>query len=710
MKTRQKRRGKRNNEGFSLVEVLLSITILAIVTSTVFAFILVSTRMFHKANLEIEMQSEAQIMKNYMNDLVTDTAIGVEFYDRTMPQPETPQMDLFQSQSCLVIYGEDSISYMAWMKDSRQVHYLKKEEDSFVRNENGEYEVSFTEMEKNAASWPVMAKYVTNFYCDLEHLKEEHRIFSAVLEFELKEIKYATTHTIALRNEIFYEGRVDNYVDGEMGSYEEQITRITLTPGTIDKVVDRIHGTTVTYTHTVLAIGDIDTGVIYSVEGNSSPDTGMQENVLFIAPDETSSTLTVICKAKADENISTTAIVNIADVSAINILPEQEPNYKKNYYYPKTVIDFKAVVEGDLITPEGSGVIWELEAMDPSARIMEMSQTTCKVNVGNELNQTLILRAISMVDSNVMAEYVIYTADIEIGEMYITAEDGMYVVKRGDTLQLQVLINGQNMQPGMSCNWRILENPLAENKLSIDNQGRITATKGIPYNKEYKITVEAAVTDTINGGETKTTTCAVWIDKVDISFEPGYAIVTAIEGNDSVSRVKVYVKGLKVDKNEINIQQRPYVRGLQYWIVEDGADGDYGILALSMQEEKIKTEYTALRVYLKGQSSVYSDLPVYFYKWNMLYNGKYAYVPVPGDNTNLIEDGNKDGIPDTQKDVKINNVTYGYKNITVNGIMYHYYVDKMDELASIEWYLRVGNDSVKYTFDETQKQYVSILQ
>ena len=40
----------------------------------------------------------------------------------------------------------------------------------------------------------------------------------------------------------------------------------------------------------------------------------------------------------------------------------------------------------------------------------------------------------------------------------------------------------------------------------------------------------------------------------------------------------------------------------------------------------------------------------------------------------------------------------------------NYYVDKMDELESIEWYLRVGNDSVKYTFDEIQKQYVSIIQ
>lgn len=708
MGTRQCNNEKLNNEGFSLVEVLLTIAVLSIVTSAVFAFMLVSTRMFHKANLEIDMQSEAQVMKNYMNDLVTDTTVGLEFYDSSDVQLQNPEVDLFRAQSCLVIYGKEQISYLAWMKDSHQVHYLEK--DTFEIDEDGKYQVTFTEKEKNAANWPVMAKHVTKFQCNLENLKEEHRIFSAVLGFELNEIKYDTTHTIALRNEIFYEGRSNTYVDEEMGSYEEQITRITLAPGSIDKVVDRMNGTTVTYTHTVLAIGNIDTGVIYSVEGNTSPYTGMQEeNVLFIAPDETASTLTVICKAKADENISTTAIVNIADVSAINVIPEQEPNYKKYYYYPNTVIDFKAVVEGDFITQEGSGVTWELEGEGSTAKILEMTQTTCKVDVGKELNQTLILKATSMVDPNVTAEYVIYTADIEIGEVYIIAEGGMYVVKRGDTLQLQVLINGQNIQPGMSCSWRIVDNPLSENKLNINNQGKITATTAIPYNKEYKITVEVAVTDTLNGGETKTTTCAVLIDEVDISFEPGYAIVTAKGGSDSASRVKLYVNGLKTDKSEISIQQRPYVKGLQHWFAADEED-EYAILGLSMQEEKVKTEYTALRVYLKGQSSVYSDLPVYFYEWNMLYNGKYAYVPVPGDNTNLMEDENQDGIPDTDKEVKINNVTYGYKNVTVNGVMYHYYVDKMNVLADMEWYLRVENDSVKYKYDETKKQYVSIKQ
>lgn len=708
MKRQWSRNEKLNNKGFSLVEVLVCISILSVVTSAVFAFMMVGNRIFNKVNLEIDMQSEAQILKNYMNDLITDTAIGVQFYDGT-EIGDAFEDNLFEADNCLVVYGENSISYLAWVESSKQVHFLEKGKDSFSVDENGQYQVQFSEQEKNANNWSVIANYVADFQCYLDNLKEEHRIFCVKMGFELQNVDYSTTHVITLRNEIFYDGKIDNYYDEEMGAYEDQITRITLNPGSTDKAIDKINGTTVTYTHTVLAIGEIDKDVIYSVEGNSSLDTRMQDNVLYIAPNETSSTLTVICKAKADENVSTTAIVNLASVSAINIIAVQEPNYNKMYYYPKTVVDFKAVVEGDFITQDGSGVIWELDNGDSSAKIVEMTQTTCKVNVGNEMNRTIVLRAISKVDPNVVAEYVIRTADIEIGELYITAQDGMYVVKRGDSLQLQVLVNGQNMQSGMNAKWRIVDSPLPNEELSIDQNGKINASIEIPYNKEYQFTVEVTVTDERDGGKKKTTTCAILMDKVHISFEPGYAIVVANNGSYA-TRLKMYIEGLNVGASEISIQQRPYVKWLQHWTAADVDEPDCISLALNMKSEKVITEYNTLRASLKGHSSVYTDLPVYYYKWNMIYNGKQVYIPLPGDHTNLVADENNDGIPDTQKEIKLNNITYGYKNITVNGIMCQYYVDKNNAEPDTEWFLRVGSNNTRYCYDEEKAQFVSQTQ
>lgn len=702
MKKQLNQKIKLNNEGFTLVELLLSIMILAIVSTAIFSFMIVGSRMFTKTNLEVDMQYEAQIMKNYMNDLITDTTKQLQFYQKSDNHGNT-----FGADNCLVIYTEDCVAYLAWIKESNQVHYLEKNKDSFVIDEQGKYLVDFNDNEKQASNWPVMAKYVSGFQCNLEDLKKEHRIFSSVLSFKLQEKEYSTTHTITLRNEVFYEGSTEEFRGGVLGDYEAQVTRITLAPGMVDKTIDRVNGTTVEFTHTVTAVGDIDKSVIYTVEGNFSQNTQMRDNVLYIAPDETSRVLTVICKSKMDEGVSTTAIVNIANVSVVNIIASQEPNYKEKYYYPNTEIDFRAVVEGEFFTKDGSYVTWEIIRGPVSAKIIESTSTTCKVNTGNEMNETIVLKATSVVDSDISAEYVIHTADIEIGEIYIAAVGGQYNLKRGDSLQLQVLVNGQNTQDGMIVNWNLEESSLTQDKLSIDANGKITASTKIPYDKEYEVKVGVSVTDTVSG-KVKTSGCMLNIEKVDITFEPASAIVVAKDGSKNTNRIKIYVNGLKIEDNAISIQQRPYVRGLRHWIVTESDGNEYSVLGLYMQSDKFIQDNTVLRVSLKGQNSVYKDLPVAFFNYNLIHQGNYIYAPVPGDATNLIGTVDENGTPYTEKEVKINNVVYGYTNVMVNNVTYHYYVDKTDVDTNIDWYMRIENDSNKYRYDYTKKQYISM--
>ena len=67
MKCQFETRKKLNNKGLSMVELLLSIMMLTIVSSSLFAFMIMSGRMFNRSNAEVDMQSEAQVMKNYMN-------------------------------------------------------------------------------------------------------------------------------------------------------------------------------------------------------------------------------------------------------------------------------------------------------------------------------------------------------------------------------------------------------------------------------------------------------------------------------------------------------------------------------------------------------------------------------------------------------------------------------------------------------------------
>ena len=698
MKCQFETRKKLNNKGLSIVELLLSIMILTIVSTSLFAFMIMSGRLFNRSNEEVDMQSEAQVMKNYMNDLITDAAKGIEY--RTIVEVAA---DTYGAERCLVIYGEKVISYMAWVEESRQVHYLEKK--NFSINADGSYSVNFSNEEMNSSNWPILAEGVSKFECNVAQLEEKHRIFSAELGFENGKSDYATTHTITLRNDIFYVGMANGNMAG--AGTHAHISGITLTPG----FTDISKGSSVTFNHAVTATGDIDRSVTYSIEGNNSANTriepkGVQGAILYVGADETASMLTVICKADIDSSISSTAIVNVTNVSSIAIVPTQEPNYKGAYYYPRASIDFTAMVEGNFISEDGSAVTWEIIDSKNEAKIKEFTETTCKVELGPTMSHEITLKATSKADPKVSREYVIRTADAEIGDLYINAVGSAYKVKRDGSLKLELLVSGQPAGSGVSVVWSIVNNPLGS-KVSIDNHGILTAAATVPFSNSYELTVQAAVSGHTQSNTTDTVTCKVTIDPVQITFGTPYAIVVSKSSNNAnnstnPTRVRIEVKGLNMEKNSLRVQQNPFVRGLEQELV---ASGENAVLTLNMTQEKPQTGSASLRVSLKDDANVYNNLQVYFLRFNQFYEGKYVYIPVPGDVLNFITDEDNNGIPDTTSEVTIEGVKYGYAYVTVNDVIYHYYVDKINAITDVDWFVRIGNGTDMYVYNSETEMY-----
>lgn len=673
------------------MELLISVMILSIVSVSIFSFMIVSGRIFRRSNEEVDMQEQAQVMKNYMNDLITDTARGLD-----LRKKEEQGAESYEADRCLIVYGEDKIAYMAWFAESGQVRYLEKK--SFSINADGTYNVRFEAKEKDAHTWPLLAEGVTSFECYLEELKEEHRIFSADLGFQMGEAVYATSHTITLRNDIFYtETQWGN--GGIGGAGQAYITGITLAPG----FTDSSKGSDISFTHTVAAVGDIDTSVTYLLEGNNSSATVLEDNVLHIGEDETAPMLTVICRSNVEEEISATAIVNVTSVSSIAIYAAQSPNYKEQYYYPGSVIDFTAKLEGNFISENGGGVRWELSDTTGEAKL-EPSSHSSRVKLGTAMNHSVTIKAISLADPGVSREYTIYTADVEIGELYLLSESGEYKIRRGDELQLQLLVEGQPADKKMEVAWTIVENPFGGN-LSIDGTGKLKASTGIPFDQSCRITVKAAVTDPALG-TAREVTCMVEIEKVQISFDSQYAVVVTSKGQNgntatNPSRVKVTVKGLNMENEEISIWQKSYVRGLEMMAAKK--DDSHAVVTLNMTSEKPSKAFSDLRIALKGHSGVYEDLTVYFFPYNMFYGGRYVYIPVPGDELNLVKV--KNGVPETTEEVTMNGNTYGYKAVMVNEVLYRYYVDKRPD-ADPKWFVQIGNELKNYRYDTTKKEYV----
>ena len=74
---------KRENRGFSLVELICAVAILAIVSFSIIGFVSISSNSFRKSNVEVDLQYEAQMATNQIKELLVDTNGTVSFDDST---------------------------------------------------------------------------------------------------------------------------------------------------------------------------------------------------------------------------------------------------------------------------------------------------------------------------------------------------------------------------------------------------------------------------------------------------------------------------------------------------------------------------------------------------------------------------------------------------------------------------------------------------
>ena len=150
-------------------------------------------------------------------------------------------------------------------------------------------------------------------------------------------------------------------------------------------------------------------------------------------------------------------------------------------------------------------------------------------------------------------------------------------------------------------------------------------------------------------------------------------------------------------------KEKKFVRKLEHWIVSQGKSEAVLGINMSLAQDAVLDsgykDFTNLKVSLKGYSNVSKELPVYIYKYNI---GINQYAPVPGDETQLIKDANKDELPDTTDSFVMDGVTYGYTNVNVGGTVFYYYVNAN---ANPKWFVKMGNDGKKYVYDKTSKTY-----
>ena len=236
---------RKNQKGFTLVELIIAVAILAVVTLAVCGFIVVGSRSYTSANTDIMLQQDAQLALNQMSDVIIDTTESITYSGLVGSSMQTVLKDSeFSGEAtdkCLAVVNKKPETDDLNQNPSYWFYYSKDDETIYF-NEVDLYDgiadpvAGPTESEIkdkfDAASTgkAVLAEHVTEFSVDVSQF-EQNRVVMLSLTFENGNRMYTTSNNVTVRNRI----AINDITVGPMKRADEFVINapdsITLEPG-----------------------------------------------------------------------------------------------------------------------------------------------------------------------------------------------------------------------------------------------------------------------------------------------------------------------------------------------------------------------------------------------------------------------------------------------------------------------------------------------
>lgn len=193
----------KENRGLSLVELLITIAILAIVLAAATSFMITGSRSFAKGNADSELQKEAELAVNQVLDMIIDVNGGMD-----VPPEDPTEVTMYHAEvvgGSTVVTGE----LVQWNQDEQKLYYAKW---------NPSYdEDTGTDTARPAIADQPLADNVAAFEVELDTTDEtalDGSIKTIVRSVQIRvgyensagRVDYATSPIITLRNRMLLSG------------------------------------------------------------------------------------------------------------------------------------------------------------------------------------------------------------------------------------------------------------------------------------------------------------------------------------------------------------------------------------------------------------------------------------------------------------------------------------------------------------------------
>lgn len=333
----------RENKGMSLVEVLITVAILAIVIVTAGAFMTTSSRSFAKGSADSDVQDEAELAVNQIEDLIIDVNGGVAMTD------DSAKMEL------LLYHAEDESGSTVYKK--RTVTWDKASGNMECSEWNMLYDSSADDYVVDGAAVyenQLLADNVTNFTVDLSDTVIEKGaakdggdltiVRSVSIRVDCEDgsgsAAYATSPIITLRNRLMMGNNAKEIfektptADTTFQLYISNDTVATAVP-----IIDRVTSVDRTGVYNIFAMVNLGSCINDLVDWEIGEADSLSvinaEGVLSVGEFEPNDYLTITARYKSNPNKKATGVVKVlGDTRTLGVkihpqsLPPFHPKYK----------------------------------------------------------------------------------------------------------------------------------------------------------------------------------------------------------------------------------------------------------------------------------------------------------------------------------------------------------------------------------------------
>lgn len=344
----------KNNKGLTLIELLVTITIVLLVGSALLGFLQISTRLYQANDQEVNLQYEAQTVLNKIQNMVIDSTAGIsytvgndsynEFVNSDSEFKGTTRTDIELTKKELYIFniGKDEateaekkiVSKVSWDKETKELSYSQYEYKDEAEQKNNTY---------------LLAQYVKEFQLDLSAL-ETSRKLTLTIQMEKGTKSYETSTVVLLRNTVEVNKKAEDIFQGVTGD-SSSVTSVSIAP--LSAV--GMQGSTVQFYSTVLGTFSPSQNVSWTVSGNTDEQTKISPSsgILSLGSKETSQNIQVVATSVKDgTKKSQAASVKTRYFESITASSQTAGQEAKE-------VQVTATIRGQLLTKEHCDIEWQ---------------------------------------------------------------------------------------------------------------------------------------------------------------------------------------------------------------------------------------------------------------------------------------------------------------------------------------------------------------